>query len=62
MEAAAAVAAAAANGLSSSEVDSSSDEEPSLKTKNRDPWLLLLELGTKGLYYLALSEREFQHP
>ena len=61
MEAAAAVAAAA-NGLSSSEVDSSSDEEPSLKTKNRDPWLVLLELGTKDLPYLALCEREFQHP
>ena len=37
-------AAAAANGLSSSEVDSSSDEEPSLKTKNRDLWLTLRSL------------------
>ena len=36
-----AISAAAAAGLSSSEVDSSSDEEISLKTKNRDLWLLL---------------------
>lgn len=34
-------AAAVAAGLSSSEVDSSSDEEPSLKTKNRDLWLFV---------------------
>ena len=62
MEAAAAVAAAAANGLSSSEVDSSSDEEPSLKTKNRDMWLLFRDLGTKKLLHLALCECEFKHP
>ena len=51
-------AAAAVTGLSSSEVDSSSDEEPSLKTMNRDLWFLLQNIVSK---LKPLTQREINN-